>query len=102
MLVIAGYLIVIFSVFGGFALGGGHLGSMYQPIELLMILGAAIGAFVVGNPAKTLKATGKALPSVVKGSKYNKELYLELMALLYEVLNKVRCSCCPVNASLAQ
>jgi chemotaxis protein MotA len=90
MLVIAGYAIVIFSVFGGFALGGGHLGSMYQPIELLMILGAAIGAFFVGNPAKTLRATGKSLPSVVKGSKYTKDLYLELMALLYEVLNKVR------------
>jgi chemotaxis protein MotA len=90
MLVVAGYIIVIFSVFGGFALGGGELGAMYQPVELLMILGAAIGAFIVGNPAKTLKATAKAMPSVAKGSKYTKDLYLELMALLYEVLNKVR------------
>ena len=90
MLVIAGYLIVVCSVFGGFALAGGHLAAMFQPIELLMIGGAALGSFLVGNPAKTLKATMQALPTVVKGSKYTKELYLELMALLYEVLNKVR------------
>jgi chemotaxis protein MotA len=90
MLVLAGYLIVVFSVFGGFALAGGHLGSMYQPVELLMIGGAAIGAFLVGNPLKTLKATRKALPKAIKGSKYTKDLYLELMALLYELLNKVR------------
>jgi chemotaxis protein MotA len=90
MLVIAGYVIVVCSVFGGFALAGGHLAAMFQPIELLMIGGAAVGAFLVGNPMKTVKATARALPGVVKGSKYTKELYLELMALLYEVLNKVR------------
>ena len=90
MLVLAGYLIVVCSVFGGFALAGGHLAAMLQPIELLMIGGAALGSFLVGNPMKTLRATARALPSVVKSSKYTKELYLELMALLYEVLNKVR------------
>jgi len=61
-----------------------------QPVELLMIGGAALGAFVVGNPAKTLKATFKALPSLLKGSKYTKALYMELMALLYEILDKTR------------
>jgi len=90
MLVLIGYAIVIVSVFGGFALGGGHLGAMYQPVELLMIGGAAIGAFVVGNSSKSLKATVSALPSCVKGSKYTKALYMELMALLYELLNKSR------------
>jgi chemotaxis protein MotA len=90
MLVLAGYIIVIFSVFGGFAMAGGELGAMYQPVELLMIGGSALGAFLVGNPAKTLRATGKALPGIFKGSKYTKALYLELMALLYEVLHKVR------------
>ena len=49
MLVIVGYLIVLVSVFGGFALAGGHLAALLQPVELLMIGGAALGAFVVGN-----------------------------------------------------
>ncbi len=90
MLVIVGYLIVIFSVFGGFALAGGHLAALWQPVELLMIGGAGLGAFFVGNSVKSIKATLKALPSVIKGAKYNKDSYMELMALLYELLAKVR------------
>ena len=62
MLVLVGYVIVVGAVFGGFALAGGHLAAMLQPVELLMIGGAAFGAFIVGNPGKTLKATFTALP----------------------------------------
>jgi chemotaxis protein MotA len=90
MLVLVGYVIVVGAVFGGYALAGGHLGAMFQPLELLMIGGAAVGAFIVGNPGKTLKATFKSLPSLFKGSKYTKALYMELMALLYEILDKTR------------
>ena len=90
MFVLLGYAIVILSVFGGYALGGGHLGPMFQPIEVLIIGGAAVGAFVVGNSPKCLKATLAALPDCVRGSKYTKALYMELMALLYDILNKTR------------
>ena len=45
MLVIVGYVIVTLSVFGGFALAGGHVAALFQPVELLMIGGAAVGAF---------------------------------------------------------
>ena len=54
MLVIIGYIIIIGSVFGGFALSGGHLLALVQPIELLMIGGAALGSFVVANSMKTI------------------------------------------------
>lgn len=90
MLVIIGYVVVLASVFGGFALAGGHLHSLFQPVELLMIGGAATGAFFVGNSGKAIKATLKSLPSVLKGSKYSKALYMELMTLLFEILSKVR------------
>ncbi len=90
MLVIVGYVLVMASVFGGFALAGGHLGALFQPLELLMIGGAGAGAFLVGNNGKAIKATLKALPSVLKGSKYSKQLYMDLMALLYDILAKVR------------
>lgn len=90
MLVIFGYVVVAASVFGGFALAGGHLASLLQPIELLMIGGAALGSFFVGNSSKAIKATLKALPTLLKGSKYTKTLYLELMAMLFEILTKVR------------
>ena len=90
MFVIVGYIVVAGSVFGGFAMAGGHLAALFQPLELLMIGGAAAGAFVIGNPGKTLKATLQALPTVLKGSVYNKALYMELMALLFEILDKTR------------
>jgi len=90
MLVTIGYLIVIVSVFGGFALAGGHLGSLFQPVELLMIAGAALGAFFVGNSGKAIKATLKALPGIFQGARYTKAVYMELMTLLYEVLGKIR------------
>jgi len=90
VLVIVGYIIVALSVFGGFALAGGHLAALFQPVELLMIGGAALGAFFVGNSNKAIKATLKALPTVFKGSKYTRALYMDVLALLYEVLGKIR------------
>lgn len=90
MLVIIGYVVVLGAVFGGFALAGGHMGALFQPIELLMISGGALGAFFVGNSSKAVKATLKAFPTVFKGSRYTKDLYMELMALLYELLGKIR------------
>jgi chemotaxis protein MotA len=90
LLVLAGYVVVLVSVFGGFALAGGHLGALFQPVELLIIGGAGAGAFVVGNSAKAIKATLKALPTTLKGSAHTKELYMDLMALLYDILSKVR------------
>jgi len=90
VLVIVGYVVVLASVFGGFAMAGGHLAALFQPLELLMIGGGAIGAFFVGNNGKAVKATMKALPSVFKGSKYTRALYMDLMALLYELLTKIR------------
>ena len=90
MLVIIGYIVVSASVFGGFVLAGGHIAALLQPVELLMIGGAAAGAFLVGNTGKVIKATLKALPTVLKGSKYNKALYMEVLSLLYEILAKVR------------
>ena len=90
MLVIVGYIVVVVSVFGGFALAGGHLAALFQPLELLMIGGGAAGAFFVGNNGKAIKATLKTLPTVFKGSKYSRALYMDLMALLFELLTKIR------------
>lgn len=90
MFVIIGYLVVVASCLGGYALAGGHLHALWQPLELLIIGGSAAGAFVVGNSAKVIKATFQAIPGLFKGSKYTKALYMELMGMLFEVLTKVR------------
>lgn len=91
MLVIVGYLVVLGSVFGGYALMGGNFGALYQPLEVLMIAGSAIGAFIVGNDSHAIKATLKTLPKLFKSSKnHDKALYMELLALLYVLLAKGR------------
>lgn len=78
------------SVFGGFLLAGGKLAALLQPVEFLMIGGAAVGAFFVGNNLTAIKATLKALPTAFRRGRYTKALYMELMALLFEILTKVR------------
>ncbi|MGF1546544.1 MAG: flagellar motor stator protein MotA [Thiotrichales bacterium] len=90
MFIIIGLLVGMGSVFGGYALAGGYLSALWQPLELLMIFGGGFGAFIMGNTLKAMKATGKTLPSAFGGSRYSKALYLELFALLYEVLTKIR------------
>jgi len=90
LLVIIGYVIVCGSVFGGFAMAGGHLAALFQPLELLMIGGAAFGALFVGNNGKSIKATLKAVPILFKGSNFTKKRYMDLLALLFEMLTKIR------------
>ncbi len=90
MTVIVGYLVILGAVLGGFAVAGGHLGSLIQPVELVMIGGSALGAFVVANTGKVIKSTMKTLPTTLKGSRFTKALYLELLSLLYDILAKVR------------
>ncbi|QQG29977.1 flagellar motor stator protein MotA [Pectobacterium carotovorum] len=90
MLVILGYIVIVASILGGYLMVGGALGALYQPSELLIIGGAAVGAFIVGNNGKAIKATLRALPLLVKSSKYNKALYMDLMALLFRLMAKSR------------
>ncbi|SIQ14749.1 flagellar motor stator protein MotA [Pseudacidovorax sp. RU35E] len=92
MFVILGYLVALGCIFGGFIAHGGNIGVVLHalPNEILVIGGGAIGAFVVNNQPKVLKATMKALPAALKGSKYTKARYMELMALLYDILQKAR------------
>jgi chemotaxis protein MotA len=90
MFLLIGYGVVIFAVFGGFVMAGGHLAALLQPVELLIIFGGAVGAFIVGNDSKTVRATIKALPTTIRTSKYTKELYMDLLAMLFEFLAKIR------------
>lgn len=90
MFVAIGWLMVLGAVVGSFVGEGGHLFALLQPFELMCIFGAAIGAFVVANPVHTLKKTLKSLPACFKGPRYDKAKYLQLIALLYELMQKAR------------
>jgi chemotaxis protein MotA len=92
MFVVIGWAIVLVCVFGVYIAHGGNIGVILQalPFEIITIGGAAGGAFIVNNQPKVLKASLKGLTACFKGSKYNKARYMELMALLFDILQKAR------------
>ena len=85
MFTIIGAVIVIASVIGGYVASGGHLEVLFQPFEVMIIVGAAAGAFVISNRKPVLSATGKAIPALLKGERHDKAAYLELLTMLYSV-----------------
>jgi chemotaxis protein MotA len=92
MFVIIGYVVALGCIFGAYIVHGGNIGVILHalPTELLAILGGALGAFTVNNQPKVLKATLSAIPTLLKNSKYSKSRYMELMALLFDILQKAR------------
>jgi chemotaxis protein MotA len=92
MFVIIGWLVALGAVFGVFIAHGGNISVVMKalPFEMAAIGGAALGAFVANNQPKGLKSTMKGVASCFKGSKYTKARYMELMALLYDLLQKAR------------
>ncbi|MGQ9368073.1 flagellar motor stator protein MotA [Azospirillum sp. ST 5-10] len=85
MFVIIGFAIVVGSVFGGYAMGGGHLGVLWQPFEYLIILGSAAGAYFIANPKSVITHTGKEIGHLFKGPKYKRDDFLELLTMMYQV-----------------
>jgi chemotaxis protein MotA len=85
MFLLIGSVIVLISVFAGYVLNGGHIVVLMQPFEFLIIVGAAVGSFVTANRKPVLKAAGGAVLGLLKGEKYDKAAYLELLSLLYSV-----------------
>ena len=90
MLKIAGYLVVIGSVLGGFVMSGGAIAALWHPFEILIIGGAALGAFMVANNLTLVKRVFAKIPQIIFGHRFNKPFYLDVLGLLYEILNKSR------------
>ncbi|PSC05986.1 flagellar motor stator protein MotA [Alsobacter soli] len=85
MRLIVGTILVFVCVFGSYAVMGGHLEVLWQPFEFVIILGAAIGAFIIGNPAPVLKAVPAMIGTLVKGPKHKQECYVELLAMQFSL-----------------
>lgn len=83
-----GFLIILGCVFGSFIVSGGKLGVIIEalPHELVAILGASIGAFVVSNSLPTVKLAGKGLLRAFKGPKWKNDTYRELLTLMFALL----------------
>ncbi len=90
MNIIVGFLVVIGSVIGGYMLSHGYLMALWQPYELLIILGAATGGLIIANPPHILGRVRRGLPQLLKKSPYDKGLYLELLGVIYELFMRSR------------
>jgi chemotaxis protein MotA len=83
---IIGIFIVLGCVFGGFALMGGTAGAIWQPVEVLIIAGAAAGALVLGNPRHVLGEMMTQLKKIITRKKQGPEFQRQLLLLMYELL----------------
>ena len=85
MLPIVGGLIVLVCVFGGYMGAGGHLEVLWQPLEVVIICGAALGAYIIANPKPVLSKMFSLPITMLKGPSYNKESYIQLLSLLFMI-----------------
>ncbi len=92
MFVIVGFLFSMACIFGVYIGHGGNISVILKalPFEMITILGAASGAFLMNNQMKGVKASMAGLASCFKGSKYTKARYMELLALQFDILQKAR------------
>jgi chemotaxis protein MotA len=92
MFVIIGWVVALGCIFGVFIVHGGNMGPIMAalPYELITIGGATLGAFLVNNQMTVIKATFAGVGSCFKGGKYTKDRYMELLALMFDILQKAR------------
>jgi chemotaxis protein MotA len=87
MFVLIGIGVVFGMVFGGFLLAGGHFDVILKalPFEMMMIGGAAVGAFLIGNSQETIKGLLGQFSKLLSGPKWKKEDYTDLLSLLFSL-----------------
>ena len=92
MLGIIGIICIFVMVFGGYLLAGGKMGIILHslPYETMMIVGAAVGAFLISNDGAGVKKTLKDMGKVFKGPKWKPEDYRNLLCLLFELIRLAR------------
>lgn len=84
---IIGALLVVGCTFGGFVAMGGHLEVIARaaPFEFIIIGGTGFGAFVISNRGVAAKRVGKSLKLLVAKPKYDKQSYIELLSMMYQI-----------------
>lgn len=90
MRVLIGLLIVVGSIVFGYTGNGGHLYVIWQPFEFIIILGTAIGAFVIANPPHLVSSMGRTFKNIFASNKIGKQEYMELLCLLFTLFKIAR------------
>jgi chemotaxis protein MotA len=90
MFVIIGAVIVLVSIIGGYLMEHGQLATLYQPAELVIIGGAAMGSFIIASPKKVMKNVFGSLKKVFTAKAKGKDFYLQVLSLLFDIFAKMR------------
>jgi chemotaxis protein MotA len=90
MFAIIGIVIVFGCVVAGYLMEHGNMKVLMQPAELIIILGAAIGTVLIGNPLHIIKKIAGGVAGVFGGSKFGKQTYIDTLKMMYDLLNKAR------------
>ncbi|MDF3415212.1 flagellar motor stator protein MotA [Sulfitobacter sp. M57] len=92
MIGIIGIITIFIMVFGGYVAAGGKMGIIIKalPFEMMMIGGAAVGAFLLSNDGAAVKHTIKDVGKVFKGPKWKPDDYRDLLCLLFELIRLAR------------
>lgn len=92
MMAIAGVVVLLMMVFGGFAITGGSLGPVFHalPHEMLIIGGAAAGSLIISNNKKGLKQLGGGIIRIVKGARFQRADYLAAIYLTVRLMRLLR------------
>jgi chemotaxis protein MotA len=85
-----GLIIAVGCILGGYAAEGGHMSVIWQPWEYVMIIGSALGTFVVANTLSTIKDSGKAVIEAVTGRQPSQRDYLDILGVLYSLMRELR------------
>ncbi|MEM6914012.1 MAG: motility-associated protein, partial [Pseudomonadota bacterium] len=83
-----GIAMICFCMLGGYIGVGGKLAVLWQPYEILIIMGSALGAYVVANPKSVIIDSMSATLAAVRGDTLKEQDYLELMSLLFTIFRQ--------------
>jgi chemotaxis protein MotA len=98
MLVIVGFLVVIGCVFGGYLAEGGAMHVLLQPVELIIIGGAALGGLLISSPIPLIKAILKQVLGTLKGAGPGRKEYIELLLLIFELCKNAKANPLSIEA----
>lgn len=91
MTTIIGFIVVTGAVVGGYLLAHGNLSVLFQPAEVLIIVGAAFGALIIAAPPNVFMGVIKGVITTLSGGRsYSKRDYLDILLLLAELFTKIR------------
>ena len=89
---LVGIVLTVVMVFGGYILAGGKMAVIAHalPFEMMIIMGSAIGSYLLANSGHVLKQTLGGLRRAFKGPKWTEADHQDVLCLMYQLIRVAR------------